>query len=168
MDQWFKNMEYLEAYEDASLDEEDAEAINRELDIIDLDHAAREDGEKPANEWVREDFKDLLHQYPRLRHWRTSMLQAVFLNYVETINHVEYYKRSSMMEVWERLANGGPLCYEFTDPAAIDEESEYAFERRMMMVDRLWRLYHRLQPVNMWGQQIKNDRPWFAMKGMKV
>lgn len=145
-DQWFKNMEYLEEYSDVSLDEEDAEEINRELDILDLQHMARENGEKPAGEWTRQDFKDLLHQYPRVRHWRTSMLRAVFLNHVETIDSVDYYKRLSMMEKWERLANGGPLGYEFTDPAAINKESEYTFERRMMMVDRLWRLYHRLQP----------------------
>lgn len=25
-----------------------------------------------------------------------------------------------------------------------------------------------LPTVNMWGQQIKDDRPWFALKGMKV
>ena len=143
-DQWFKNMEYLEAYEDASLDEEEAEAINRKLDILDLDHAARENGEKPGNEWARADFKDLLHQYPRLRHWRTRELQACFLNYTGTINSVDYYKRLSVMETWERIANGGPFNYDLADPAAIDKDSEYAFQRREMMVDRLWRLYHRL------------------------
>lgn len=145
-DQWYKNMEYLKAYDDASLDEIEAEEINRRLDILDLDHAARENGEKPVKEWDRTDFEDLLHQYPRLRHWRTRELQAVFLNYVETIDHVDYYKRLSMMETWERIGNGGPLGYEFTDPAAIDEESEYAFERRMMEVEKLCRLWHRLNP----------------------
>lgn len=115
MDQWFKNMEYLEAYGDASLDDIDAEEISRELDILDLQRMARENGEKPVNEWVRTDFKDLLHQYPRLRHWRTCELQAVFLNHVETIDHVDYYKRLSMMETWERLANGGPFNYDLAD-----------------------------------------------------
>ena len=112
MGQWFKNMEYLEAYGDASLDEIDAEEISRELDILDLQRMARENGEKPANEWVRTDFKDLLHQYPRLRHWRTCELHAVSLTHVETIDHVDYYKRLSMMETWERLANGGPFNYD--------------------------------------------------------
>lgn len=150
MSQWDENMEYLEAYDDAHLDEieDEAEEINRQLDIIDQDRIARENGEKPGNEWVRHDFKDLLHQYPRLRHWRTCELQAVFLNYTGTINHVEYYKRLSMMETWERIANGGPFNYDLATPAAIDEESEYAFERRELEVDRLWRLYHRLQPSN--------------------
>ena len=131
MGQWFKNMEYLEAYDDAALDtiEDDAEAINKQLDIIDRDRMARENGEKSVKEWERTDFKDLLHQYPRLRHWRTSKLQAVFLNHVETIDHVDYYKRLSMMETWERIDNGGPFNYDLADPAAIDKESEYAFER---------------------------------------
>lgn len=147
-DQWFKNMEYLEAYDDACVDEieDEAEEINRQLDIIDLDQMARENGEKPAAEWSRHDFKDLLRQYPRLRHWRTCELQAVFLNYVETINHVDYYKRLNMMETWERIDNGGPFNYDLAEPAAIDKDSEYAFERREMEVARLWRLYHRLRP----------------------
>ena len=154
MDQWDKNMEYLEAYADVSLDEldETEEEVNRELDILDLDYMARESGEKPVNEWVRQDFKDLLYQYPRLRHWRTCELQAVFLTYKETINHVEYYQRGSMEETWQRIANDGPLWYEFAAPPSVRlgrrRGSEYAYQRWEMENERLWRLYHRLQPSN--------------------
>ncbi len=146
IDRAYEYWEALEENDMLAMAEDEAEAINRELNILDLERMVRENGEKPAAEWTRTDFKDLLHQYPRLRHWRTRELRAVFLNHVGTIDSVDYYKRLSMMEKWERLANGGPLGYEFTDPAAINKESEYTFERRMMEVDRLWRLYHRLQP----------------------
>lgn len=47
MSQWDENMEYLEAYDDAHLDEieDEAEENNRQLDIIDQDRIARENGD---------------------------------------------------------------------------------------------------------------------------
>lgn len=101
MSKWDENMEYLEAYDDASLDtveeeEEWDEEVNRQLDILDQARMARENGEKPANEWLRTDFKDLLHDYPPLRGLRTSELQAAFLICEETIDGVSYYKRRSL------------------------------------------------------------------------
>lgn len=101
MSKWDENMEYLEAYDDASLDtveeeEEWDEEVNRQLDILDQARMARENGEKPANEWVRRDFKDLLYQYPPLRGLRTSELQAAFLICEGTIDGVSYYKRMSL------------------------------------------------------------------------
>ena len=65
---------------------------------------------------------------------------------MEAIDSVEYYRRLSMEEVWQSAVNHDPFCYELATPAAIDKDSEYAFERRELEVDRLWRLYHRLHP----------------------
>lgn len=146
MDQWDENMEYLEAYDDACLDEieDEAEEINRQLDIISLDRMARENGEKPANEWLRTDFKDLLHSYPKLRHWHTRELRALFLDCMEYIDGVAYYKRLSMEDSLRRRDNGDPFWQDLAYPAVIDEDSDFAFYRRAGETAKLWKMWRHL------------------------
>ena len=114
MGQWEENMEYLEAYDDAALDtiedeEEWDEEVNRQLDILDRDRIARENGEKPIGEWSRRDFTDLLHDYPPLRGLRTYELRAAFLTCEETINGVGYYKRASLEYLQRWRARSVPV-----------------------------------------------------------
>ena len=139
-DQWSENMEYLEAYDDAALDmaEEDAEAINEKLDIIDRDRMARENGEKPAIEWTRPDFKDLLHDYPPLRGLRTYELQAAFLICEETIDGVSYYKRRSLEFLRRWRARSVPVYRLLVLP------NRWFFERWRMENRQLWRLWQNL------------------------
>lgn len=137
MGQWDENMEYLEAYDDAALDmiEEDAEAINRELDILDRDRMARENGEKPAREYTRRDFTNLLYQYPKIRHLRTRELRALFLDYGDIIDGVVYYKLGDLKDLQQRRA---PIWYGLAIP------KYYSFERWDMAVEKLWKLWRTL------------------------
>ena len=136
MSQWDDNMEYLEAYGDVSLDEIDAEAINETLDILDRDRMAREKGEKPAREYTRRDFKDLLHRYPKVRHLRTCELQALLLTYGDIIDGVVYYKLGDLKDLQQRRA---PIWYGLAIPGY------YSFERLDMMVEKLWKIRRNLE-----------------------
>lgn len=114
MSQWDENMEYLEAYDDAHFDEIEDEAewdeeVNRQLDILDQARIARENGEKPIGEWSRQDFKDLLHDYPPLRGLRTYELRGALLTCEETINGVGYYKRASLEYIQRWRARSVPV-----------------------------------------------------------
>ena len=133
-------MEYLEDYGDMELDtvEYDAEAINKQLDMLDRDRMARENGEKPANEWTRKDFKDLLHAYPKTRHLRTCELCALFLVFEEQIGSVDYYKRGTMEQMRQCRAHGGPLFLSLAIP------DYYSFERWNMKVEKLWKIWRNL------------------------
>ena len=113
--------QWEEAYDDAALDtiEDDAEAINKQLDILDRDRMARENGEKPAVEWSRQDFKDLLHRYPKLRHLRTCELCALFLVFEEQIGSVDYYKRGTMEQMRQCRAHSGPFIESNSDTPAV-------------------------------------------------
>lgn len=142
-DQWFKNMEYLEAYDDAHLNEIEAEEINRILDNIEADRNARENGEKPANEWVRTDFKDLLRPNPKLRHLSTRELRAFFLRCEDYIDGIKYYERVS----------GGNLCdTDLAVPPIVRRqmyENHYALQRWFFEDTKLWRI---------WRNLVKNRR----------
>ena len=140
-DQWFENMEYLEAYDDVCLDEieEDPEEINDILDIIEADRMARENGEKPAAEWVRQDFKDLLHRYPKLRHLRTCELQALLLTWGDVIDGVVYYKLEDLKDLKDLQQRRDPIWYVLAIP------KYYSFERLDMAVEKLWKIRRNLE-----------------------
>ena len=129
--------QWEEAYDDAALDtiEDDAEAINKQLDILDRDRMARENGEKPAVEWSRQDFKDLLHRYPKLRHLRTCELQALLLTLEDIIDGVVYYKLGGLKDLQQRRA---PIWCGLAIP------KYYSFERWDMMVEKLWKMRQNL------------------------
>lgn len=145
-DQWFKNMEYLEEWDDLEEEEEWDEEVNRQLDVLDQDRMARENGEKPAGEWLRADFKDLLHSYPKLRGLRTGELQALFLDYVETIDSVEYYRRVSMEQMLQNFSNDRAIWSMLAVRPGVEqqmrsaEDDEYAFYRWDMELVKLYRV----------------------------
>lgn len=153
MSQWEENMEYLEAYDDAALDtiEDDAEAINKQLDILDRDRMARENGEKPVGEWRRTDFKDILHRYPKLRHLRTCELWALFLESTGTINEVFYAKRWSMEDARRECQNGRCPWFDvatWTIESRMEESSDYGFQQLDTLLvaeeEKLVKIWHRL------------------------
>lgn len=135
-DQWFKNMEYLEEWDDPEEEEEWDEEVNRQLDIIDQDRIARENGAKPAREYTRRDFKDLLHRYPKLRHLRTCELQALLLTWGDVIDDVVYYKLGDLKDLQQRR---DPIWYVLAIPGY------YSFERVNMMVEKLRKIWRNLE-----------------------
>lgn len=133
-------MEYLENYDDAVLDtvEDDADAINKTLDILDRDRMARENGEKPIAEWSRQDFKDLFRQYPPLRGLRTSELQASLLICEETIDGVSYFKRRSLEFLRRWRGRSVPVYHLLVIP------NRWCFEGWRMETRKLWRIWRNL------------------------
>lgn len=159
-DQWLKNMEYLENYGDAELEGQEYvdqvyeywesldEAIEgEEINVLSLDHMARENGEKPAGEWARTDFKDLLHRYPKLRGLKLKELWALFLQYTESIDEVIYCKRMSIEDVRKARARGdGPFTVLATWNLDIPEEEgyKYAFQLDEAEEKKLQRIWQKL------------------------
>lgn len=137
-DQWFKNMEYLEEWDDPGEEEEWDEEVNRQLDILDQDRMARENGEKPIGEWSRQDFKDLLHDYPLLRGLRTYELRGALLTCEETINGVGYCKRASLEYLQRWRARSVPVYRLLLLP------DRWFFGRWRMAQRKLWRLWQNL------------------------
>lgn len=132
-DQWFKNMEYLEEWDDPGEEEEWDEEVNRQLDIIDQDRMARENGEKPIGEWSRRDFTDLLHDYPPLRGLRTYELRTSLLICEETIDGVSYYKRMSLEFLRRWRGHSVPVYNLLAIP------DRWCFERWRMETRKIWR-----------------------------
>ena len=130
-------MEYLEAYDEifAALDMIEDGTEDKQLDILDRDRIARESGEKPAAEWVRQDFKDLLYQYPKLRHLRTCELKALLLIWRHAIDGVVYYTIGDLKYLQQRYS---PIWYGLAIPGY------YSCERRDMAVEKLWKIWRSL------------------------
>ena len=100
---------------------------------------ARENGEKPADEWERTDFKDLLRSNPKLRHLRTRELRALFLRSEDVVDGVEYYRR----------VNGGNLystnlAVPPTVRRGVREGNHYAFQRWEAEDEKLWCIWRNL------------------------
>lgn len=137
-DQWFKDMEYLEEWDDLEEEEEWDEEVNRRLDILDQDRIARENGEKPIGEWSRRDFKDLLHDYPPLRGLRTYELRLSLLTCEESIDGVTYCKRADLEYLQRWRGRSVPVYRLLLLP------DHWFFERWRMVQRKLWRLWQNL------------------------
>ena len=101
-------------------DDSDADdAVNEALNIVDLDRIARENGEKPADEWTRRDFRHLFRQHSELRELSTTALRALFLTPTRTVGGVLYCRRSDVREARRRRRQGEKPFYELDmSPAA--------------------------------------------------
>lgn len=130
-----QEQEDLEAYDDAHLDTIEEDEINRRLDILDQERMARENGEKPAGEWGRTDFKDLLHSYPKLRGLRTCELRAFFLRCEDYINGVKYYERVSGHNLYDTNLAVPPIVRRQM------YENPYALQRWWFEDEKLWKMW---------------------------
>ena len=101
-------------------DDSDSGAVSEALNIVDLDRIARENGEKPADEWTRGDFRNLLRHHSELRELSTMELRALFLIPMRTVGGVLYCRRSDVREARRRRGNGEKPFYELDmSPAAV-------------------------------------------------
>lgn len=150
IDRAYEYWEALEENDMLTMAEDEAEAINRELNILDLERMVRENGEKPAGEWTREDFKDLLRSNSKLRRLKLSELRALFLQYTEAIDSCIYCKRRTMAATREYRAQGGQPFYDLATwtlaNRSLDELEEegyrYVFqiaEAEKKKLARIWR-----------------------------
>ena len=99
--------------------EDAAAAINETLNVAALDREARENGEKPADEWTRRDFRNLLYHHPVLKELNTTELSALFLRPTRTVGGRLYCLRLTVREARKRRGNGEKPFYELgLSPAA--------------------------------------------------
>ena len=100
-------------------DEDEEDDINAALDVAALDREARENGEKPADEWTRRDFRNLLYHHPVLKELNTTELSALFLRPTRTVGGRLYCLRLTVREARKRRGNGEKPFYELgLSPAA--------------------------------------------------
>lgn len=127
-------------------DDSDADAVNEAMNIADLDRIARENGEKPADEWTRRDFAGLLKNHKEFRKLETGELRALFLVPVSIGEAGIYYRRGNIRDARRHRATGGTPLYRLAEaPLDVDEAvnnpqaaQDLAIFREHEKLDAIW------------------------------
>ena len=126
-------------------DDSDSGAVSEALNIVDLDRIARENGEKPADEWTRRDFRNLLRHHSELRELSTMELRALFLIPMRTVG-VLYCRRSDVREARRRRHDGDEPFYDLGLPPAARWAAGHAYpgarqwlEDEKRKLDEIWK-----------------------------
>lgn len=153
MDEWDEIDEWdeddAEAVGDAAAGaegENNADAdINAALDVAAADREARDNGEKPADEWTRRDFRNYLQHHPTLKELTTSELFALFLRPTRTIGGRLYCSRLTVREARKRRGNGEKPLYELGITPAVSWAAGHAYpgasqwlEEEKRKIDVIW------------------------------
>lgn len=157
MDDWGEGMEYLEEYGDAEAEamedaaagaqgENDADAeINEALDHAEYDRIARENGEKPINEWTRRDFRHLIRYHAELRKLTTPELRALFLTPTRIVGDVLYCRRGNVQDVRKLRENAYLPMYRYAVPISriyanwpADWDMKMPDAEEMKKLDKIW------------------------------
>ena len=119
-----KSLNQVAAEAQTAATKDEIEQLRKDLAALAMDELARGQGEKPADEWTRTDFRNMLRYHEELRSLETEELRAVFLMPTGAIAGTFYYKRGNIRDVRRIRASGGtPLC-----ALAIPTATAYAAE----------------------------------------
>lgn len=123
----------------------DIEKVREALNVLLTDRIARQEGEKPADEWKRSDFAVIFRRHKELQKLTTPELRALFLDYWETIAGVPYYRRGSVREERKSRARGEWPTYRLAIPKATvyaadngDVDAVQRYNAEVAKLNKIW------------------------------
>ena len=124
---------------------DDIGKVREALNVLLTERIARQEGEKPADEWKRSDFAVIFRRHKELQKLTTPELRALFLDYWETIAGVPYYRRGSVREERKSRARGEWPTYRLAIPKATvyaadngDADAVQRYNAEVAKLNKIW------------------------------